>query len=220
MAIYLVLIGLPGAGKGTQAGILSKDKGLVHISTGDLFRENIKRQTELGKRVAPILASGALVPDDLTIAMLRERLQQDDSKQGAILDGFPRTTAQADALGGLLNELGGRLNLVPYIKVREDVLIDRLSGRWTCKTCGTVYHEKFNPPKVAGVCDKDGGELVQRPDDKSEAVAIRINEYMNKTMPLIEYFRERGLLVEIDGEQAIEKVTADLLAAVSAVKAS
>jgi adenylate kinase len=220
MPIYLVLIGLPGAGKGTQAEILNKDKGLVHISTGELFRDNIKRQTELGKQVEPILARGELAPDDVTIAMLRDRLQQDDSKQGAILDGFPRTIAQADALGALLNELGGRLNLVPYIKVREDVLIERLSGRWTCKTCGTVYHEKFNRPKVAGVCDKDGDELVQRPDDKSEAVATRITAFMNQTSPLIEYFRERGLLVEIDGEQAIEKVTADLLAAVSAIKAS
>jgi adenylate kinase len=217
MPIYLVLIGLPGAGKGTQAVMLSKEKGLVHVSTGDLFRDNIKRQTALGQQVESILKSGALVSDDVTIAMLRERLLRDDCKVGAVLDGFPRTTAQADALGVLLHELGGSLNLVPYIKVRQEVLIERLSGRWTCKTCGTVYHETFNPPAVAGVCDKDGGELVQRPDDKAEAVSIRITAFMNQTAPLIEYYQNRGLLVEIDGEQAIEKVTADLLAAVANV---
>lgn len=217
MPIYLVLIGLPGAGKGTQAESLSKEKSLVHISTGDLFRDNIKRQTELGKKVEPILKSGALVPDEATIAMLKDRLVQDDCKAGAVLDGFPRTPGQADALNALLTELGGSVNLVPYIKVPVASLIERLSGRWTCKTCGTVYHEKFNPPKQAGVCDKDGGELGQRPDDKSEAVSIRINEYMNKTAPLIEYYRERGLLAEINGEQSIEKVTAELLAAVAKV---
>lgn len=217
MPIYLVLIGLPGAGKGTQAESLSQEKSLVHISTGDLFRDNIKRQTELGKKVEPILKSGALVPDDVTIAMLKDRLIQDDCKAGAVLDGFPRTPGQADALTLLLTELGGQVNLVPYIKVPVEALIERLSGRWTCKTCGTIYHEKFNPPQKAGVCDKDGGELMQRPDDKSEAVTIRINEYMNKTAPLIEYYRVRGLLVEINGNQAIEKVTAELLAAVAKV---
>jgi len=217
MAIYLVLIGLPGAGKGTQAVILSKERGLTHVSSGDLFRDNIKRQTELGKQVEAILKSGALVPDDVTIAMVRDRLMQPDCQKGAVLDGFPRTPAQAEALNKMLGELGGRVNLVPYVKVRDDVLVERLSGRWTCQTCQTVYHEKFNPPKVAGVCDKDGGELTQRPDDKAETVKTRIAEYMKNTAPLIEHYRTQGLLVEINGEQEIEKVTAELLAAVAKV---
>jgi adenylate kinase len=218
MALYLILIGLPGAGKGTQASLLSKEKGLVHVSSGDLFRDNIKRQTELGKKVEAILKSGALVPDDVTIEMVRDRLQQPDFSTGALLDGFPRTPAQAQALDVMLAELGGRVNLVPYIKVRDDALIERLSGRWTCKTCGTVYHEKFNPPQVAGKCDKDAGELIQRPDDKAETVKKRIEEYVQNTAPLIAYYADKGLLAEIDGEQAIENVSADLLAAVNAVE--
>ena len=217
MAIYLVLIGLPGAGKGTQATVLSKERRLTHVSSGDLFRDNIKRQTDLGKQVEAILKSGSLVPDDVTIAMVRDRLKQADCAAGAVLDGFPRTPAQADALDSMLGEWGGKINLVPYVKVRDEVLVERLSGRWTCKTCGTVYHEKFNPPTVAGKCDKDGGELVQRPDDKAETVRTRIQEYVRNTAPLIEHYRRKGLLAEIDGEQAIEKVSADLLAAVGRV---
>lgn len=217
MPIYLVLIGLPGAGKGTQADVLSQQKQLTHVSSGDLFRDNIKRQTELGKQVEAILKSGALVPDDVTIAMVRDRLQQPDCAAGAVLDGFPRTPAQAMALNAMLGELGGKVNLVPYIKVRDEVLIERLSGRWTCKVCGSVYHEKFNPPQVAGKCDKDGSDLVQRPDDQAETVKTRIEEYVKNTAPLIEHYRNQGLLVEIDGEQPIEAVTADLLAAVAKV---
>jgi adenylate kinase len=217
MSIYLVLIGLPGAGKGTQADVLSQKKQLTHVSSGDLFRDNIKRQTELGKQVEAILKSGALVPDDVTIAMVRDRLKQPDCVAGAVLDGFPRTPAQAQALNAMLGELGGTVNLVPYIKVRDEVLIERLSGRWTCKVCGSVYHEKFNPPKVAGKCDKEGSDLVQRPDDRAETVKTRIEEYMKNTAPLIAHYQGQGLLVEINGEQAIEAVTADLLAAVDKV---
>lgn len=217
MTLYLILIGLPGAGKGTQASVLSNEKGLAHVSSGDLFRDNIKRQTGLGKKVEAILKSGALVPDDLTIAMVRDRLQQPDCAAGALLDGFPRTPAQADALDAMLAELGGRVSLVPYIKVRPEVLIERLSGRWTCKTCGTVYHQTFNPPKAAGKCDKDGGELIQRPDDQAETVKKRIEEYVRNTAPLIEHYRGKGVLAEIDGEQSIEAVSVELLAAVNAV---
>ncbi len=218
MPIYLVLIGLPGAGKGTQAAILSKQKSLVHVSSGDLFRDNIKRQTELGKQVEAILKSGALVPDDVTIAMVRERLSRPDCEAGAVLDGFPRTPAQAEALNKMLGELGGKVNLVPYIKVGEPALVERLTGRWTCKGPGQhVYHLKFNPPKVAGVCDADGAELFQRPDDQEETVKKRIAEYLKNTAPLIAHYRQAGLLVEIDGEQAIEQVTGQLLAAVEAV---
>jgi len=217
MPIYLVLIGLPGAGKGTQADVLSQKKGLTHISSGDLFRDNIKRQTDLGKQVEAILKNGALVPDDVTIAMVRDRLQQPDCAAGAVLDGFPRTPNQAVALNTMLGELAGKVDLVPYIKVRPEVLIERLSGRWTCKVCGSVYHEKFNPPKVAGKCDKDGTDLVQRPDDQAATVKTRIEEYMKNTSPLIEHYQGQGLLVEINGEQAIENVTADLLAAVEKI---
>lgn len=217
MPIYLVLIGLPGAGKGTQADVLSQQKHLTHVSSGDLFRDNIKRQTELGKQVEAILKSGALVPDDVTIAMVRDRLQQPDCVAGAVLDGFPRTPAQAVALNVMLGELGGKVNLVPYIKVRAEVLVERLSGRWTCKVCGSVYHEKFNPPQVAGKCDKDGSDLVQRPDDQAATVKTRIEEYMKNTAPLIEHYEKQGLLAEINGEQDIEAVAADLLAAVGKV---
>ena len=218
MPIYLVLIGLPGAGKGTQAAILSQQKSLTHVSSGDLFRDNIKRQTELGKQVEAILKSGALVPDDVTIAMVRERLSRPDCAAGAVLDGFPRTPAQAEALNKMLGELGGKVNLVPYIKVGEPALVERLTGRWTCKGPGQhVYHLKFNPPKAAGICDVDGAELFQRPDDKAETVRTRIQEYVRNTAPLIEHYRRKSLLAEIDGEQAIEKVSADLLAAVGRV---
>ena len=218
MAIYLVMIGLPGAGKGTQAARLSKRRGLTHVSSGDLFRDNIKRQTELGKQVEAILRSGALVPDDVTIVMVRDRLKQPDCVEGAVLDGFPRTPAQAEALNKMLGELGGKVNLVPYIKVPDEVLVERLTGRWTCKGPGQhVYHMKFNPPKVSGVCDNDGAQLFQRPDDQEETVVRRIAEYVKNTAPLIEYYRERGLLAEINGEQDIEKVTAELLAAVAKV---
>lgn len=211
------MIGLPGAGKGTQADSLSRAKSLTHISSGDLFRDNIKRQTALGKQVEAILKSGALVPDDVTIAMVRERLKEPDCAAGAVLDGFPRTPAQAVALNAMLKEMGGQVNLVPYIKVRPEVLVERLSGRWTCKVCGSVYHEKHNPPRVAGKCDKDGTDLIQRPDDKAETVKTRIAEYLKNTAPLIEHFQAQGVLAEIDGEQAIDRVTADMLAAVAKI---
>lgn len=219
MSIYLVMIGLPGAGKGTQAATLSEKKKLVHVSSGDLFRDNIKRQTELGKQVEAILKSGALVPDDVTIAMVRERLQRPDCAAGAVLDGFPRTPAQAEALNNTLVELGGKVNLVPYIKVSEKVLVERLTGRWTCKGPGQhVYHLKFNPPQAPGVCDVDGTELFQRPDDQEETVKKRIAEYVKNTAPLIDYYRQAGRLTEIDGEQPIEQVTADLFKVVDSLK--
>ncbi|MBI5291652.1 MAG: adenylate kinase [Chloroflexi bacterium] len=219
MPVYLVLIGLPGAGKGTQAALLSKQHGLAHVSSGDLFRDNIKRQTPLGQQVEAILKRGDLVPDDVTIAMVRDRLKNPECARGAVLDGFPRTPAQAKALEAMLTELGGRVNLVPYIQVSEPVLVERLTGRWTCKGPGQhVYHLKFNPPKAAGVCDVDGTELFQRPDDREETVKNRIAEYVAKTSPLIEHYRSLGLLVEINGDQAIEPVTAQLLAAVAGAK--
>jgi len=212
MPEYIVLLGPPGVGKGTQAKNVAAATGLPHISSGDLFRENIKNNTGLGKLAQSYMTKGELVPDDVTIGMIRDRLARPDCKNGALLDGFPRTTVQADALARLLAEFSGKVDYVPYITASADTLIERLSGRWTCKAEGHVFHEKYNPPKKAGVCDLDGSQLYQRDDDKAETVQRRIQVYFNQTAPLIAYYRERGLLSEIDGAQPIEKVTVDLLA--------
>ena len=212
MPIYYVLLGPPGAGKGTQAQIVSKTLGLAHISSGDIFREHLKNQTELGKLAKGYMDRGELVPDDVTIAMIRDRLSRPDCQPGALLDGFPRTPAQAKALQNMLADFNGKVNAVPYISVPEAVLVERLTGRWTCKAEGHVFHEKFNPPKKAGMCDHDGSELYQRDDDKAETVKRRIRVYLDQTLPLIEYYRNAGTLLEIDGTQSIEQVTADLLA--------
>jgi adenylate kinase len=157
------------------------------------------------------------VPDDVTIAMVKDRLSRPDCQEGALLDGFPRTPAQADALGNMLAEMGGVVSSVPYISVPAGVLIERLSGRWTCPTCGRVYHETNKPPKVAGVCDEDGAALIQREDDQAATVERRIKVYMDQTSPLIEYYRQKGLLLEIDGTQSIDKVSQDLMAKIRKV---
>lgn len=217
MARYIVLLGPPGAGKGTQAQIIAEKYGLVHVSSGDLFRENLKNETELGKLAQTYMKRGELVPDDVTIAMIRDRLIRPDCRAGALLDGFPRTPAQAEALSRMLAESGGAVNLVPYIYVPEEVLVERLGGRWTCRANGHVFHEKFNPPAVAGICDLDGSELYQRDDDKSETVKNRIKVYQEQTAPLISYYQEKGLLAEIDGTKPIEAVTVDLLQAIERV---
>jgi adenylate kinase len=214
MARYVVLLGPPGAGKGTQAQIIAEKYGLVHVSSGDLFRENLKNQTELGKLAQTFMKRGELVPDDVTIAMVRDRLLRPDCQNGALLDGFPRTPAQAVALAEMLKEFNSAVNVVPYISVPAQVLIERLSGRWTCQKNGHVFHEKFNPPAVAGVCDLDGSDLYQRDDDKSETVINRIKVYQEQTSPLIDYYRENGLLVEVDGTKPIETVASRILAAV------
>jgi adenylate kinase len=213
MATFIVLLGPPGVGKGTQAKILAEHLKLAHISSGDLFRENLKGQTELGRLAQTFMNKGELVPDDVTIAMIRERINRPDCKAGAILDGFPRTTAQADALEKMLKEFGGKVDKVPYVTAPEKVLVERLSGRWTCRAQGHVYHDKNNPPKQATVCDIDGSELYQRDDDKSETVVRRIQVYLEQTAPLITYYRSRGTLVEIDGTQNIEKVTKAFMSA-------
>ena len=206
MTKYLVLLGPPGVGKGTQAKILSARTGLAHISSGDLFRENIKNQTELGMLAQTYMSKGELVPDNVTIGMIRERLSRTDCGVGAILDGFPRTPAQADALEAMLEEFTGHVDAVPFISAAEDVLVERLSGRWTCRASGHIFNEKFNPPREPGVCDFDGSELYQRDDDKAETVKRRIHVYLEQTSPLIAYYREHGKLVEIDGMQSIEQV--------------
>jgi adenylate kinase len=214
MPTYIVLLGPPGAGKGTQAEIISERLGLVHISSGDIFRENLKKQTPLGQMAQGYMNRGELVPDDVTIAMIRERLGRADCAKGALLDGFPRTPAQANALGGMLKEFHGQVSCVPYISVPAAVLIERLSGRWTCRAEGHIYHEKYNPPQTAGKCDIDGSELYQRDDDQPATVENRIRVYMAQTSPLIEYYRQEKLLAEVDGTQPIEAVTKDLMAAI------
>ncbi len=218
MSIYVVLLGPPGAGKGTQAKILAQETGLVHVSSGDLFREHLSRQTELGKLAKSYMDRGELVPDEVTIQMIRERLERPDCQAGAILDGFPRTTVQADALEALLQEYHARVHLVPLITAPLEVLVDRLGGRWTCRAQGHVYHEKYNPPRQPGRCDIDGSELYQRDDDRSETVQRRIQVYFEQTAPLIDYYRQRGVLLEVDGTQPIKAVTALLLQAIQSVR--
>jgi adenylate kinase len=213
MPTYIILLGPPGAGKGTQAKVLAQKFGLPHISSGDIFRENIKDDTELGKLALTYMSKGELVPDDVTIAMIRERFSRPDCANGAILDGFPRTPAQADALDGMLREFGGHVNLVPFITAPVEVLIERLAGRWTCRANGHIFHDRFNPPKQAGVCDIDGSALYQRDDDKAETVVYRIEVYQNQTAPLINYYKERGILAEINGFAPIEEVSAQLMSA-------
>jgi len=207
MMTFIVLLGPPGVGKGTQAKILSERTGLAHISSGDLFRENLKNQTELGTLAQTYMSKGELVPDDVTIAMIRNRLGRPDCKAGAILDGFPRTPAQASALEAMLEEFKGQVDIVPFITVSEDVIVDRLSGRWTCRANGHIFNEKSNPPKEVGKCDFDGSDLYQRDDDKAETVKRRIQVYLDQTSPLVAHYRDHGKLVEIDGMQPIDVVT-------------
>jgi adenylate kinase len=213
MLMYIVLLGPPGAGKGTQSKVLENELDLPHISTGDIFRENIKNGTPLGKLANTYISKGDLVPDDVTIAMLGERFTQPDCKNGAILDGFPRTPTQADELEVLLNGFGGQVSFVLLITAPVEALIERLAGRWICKAQGHAFHEHFNPPREKGVCDIDGSDLYQRDDDKAETVLNRIEIYQNQTAPLIQYYQERGLLLEVNGFESIELVSKQVMSA-------
>jgi Adenylate kinase (EC 2.7.4.3) len=212
-ATYIVMLGPPGAGKGTQAKVIAERLGLVHVSSGDLFRENLSRETELGKLAQTYMTKGELVPDDVTIAMVKERLSRPDCALGAVLDGFPRTPAQAEALEKMLAESNGRINVVPLINVPDQALVERLGGRWMSAS-GRVYHALNNPPKVKWFDDVDGSPLFQRDDDKPETVQHRIDVYKAQTAPLIAYFKSAGLLVEVDGTQDIDEVTEDILTAI------
>jgi adenylate kinase len=211
MINFYVFLGPPGAGKGTQAKVVASRLGIPQISSGDIFRENLKMKTELGERANKYIKIGELVPDDITIAMINERLSRADCAGGAILDGFPRTPAQAEALDRFLMENKSQIKKVPYIKVSEAELISRLTERLTCRAEGHIFHKRFNPPKVPGVCDYDGSELYQREDDKPDTVKHRINVYEEQTQPLVDYYHQRSLLIEIDGNQPIDRVTDDLV---------
>lgn len=208
--MFLVLLGVPGAGKGTQARLLETKLGIPQISTGDLFRYNLKNQTELGLLAKSYMDRGELVPDEVTIMMVKDRLTRDDCAKGAIFDGFPRNLQQAVALDEMTAEYGG-IRRALLFNLEDDEAMRRVTGRRTCKVCGTVYHVDFNPPKVEGKCDLDGGELVQRDDDKPETVKTRLYVYYKQTSPLVGYYFAQGKLTEVDGTQAIEKVQADLL---------
>jgi adenylate kinase len=214
MSTFLILLGAPGAGKGTQARGLMTRLGLPQVSSGDLFREALKERTPLGVEAAKYIDRGELVPDAVTIGMVAERLARPDCAGGAILDGFPRTIEQAKALDGALAQRGAAINRVFYIKVSSETLLKRLGGRWICRDCGAMYHSLYNPPRAAGRCDACGGELYQREDDAPETHRKRIEVYDRQTAPLIEYYQKRGLLVEIDGEADIAGVQAQLLRAV------
>ncbi len=216
--MQLLLMGPPGAGKGTQAAELVKKYDIPHISTGDMFRAAVKEGTELGKKAKAVMDAGGLVPDEITIGIVRERLAKDDCKKGFILDGFPRTVEQADALQKILSELGIKLTRVLNIHVPTEDLIERAVGRRICKQCGATYHVKFNPTHKENICDNCGGELYQRKDDNEETMKNRLSAYENSTKPLIDYYKKADLYTEIDGRQPIDKVTEDLVSVLSSVK--
>ncbi|MEQ6376638.1 adenylate kinase [Bacillaceae bacterium S4-13-56] len=206
----LILMGLPGAGKGTQAEKIVKKYQIPHISTGDMFRNAIKEGTELGLKAKAFMDQGELVPDEVTIGIVRERLSKEDCNKGFLLDGFPRTTAQAEALDDILTDLNKKLDFVLHIDVDMDKLVERLTGRRICPTCGATYHVEFNPPKVEGKCDRDGSDLIQREDDKPETVRKRLEVNVEQSQPLLNYYTQKGCLVTIDGYQGIDKVYEDI----------
>ena len=216
--MQLLLMGPPGAGKGTQAVKLVEKFSIPQISTGDMFRAAVKEGTELGKKAKACMDAGTLVPDEVTVGIVRERLAKDDCKGGFILDGFPRTVEQAEALEKILDELNLKLTKVLNIHVPAEYLIERAIGRRICKTCGATYHVKFNPPKVDDTCDKCGGNLYQRADDNEDTMKKRLSVYEDSTRPLIDYYKKIGLYAEIDGKQPIEKVTEELVNVLSSVE--
>jgi adenylate kinase len=212
--VYIIFLGAPGAGKGTQAANIARELGLVHIASGDLFRQALEKGTELGLKAKSYMEKGVLVPNQITIGMVLERLSAPDCDRGAILDGFPRNLEQAQALDKALAGEGKAIDKVIYIKVPEEELLKRLGGRWICRQCQTPYHATNSPPKVEGKCDKCGGELYQRPDDTEESISKRLEVYLVETAPLIDYYSQRGKLVEIDGGGGVDVVGKRIVAAI------
>jgi adenylate kinase len=212
--MYIIFLGAPGAGKGTQAARVARKLKLAHIATGDLFRQGIDKGTALAMQAKSYMEKGKLVPDEITIQMVLERISAPDCQTGVIFDGFPRTLKQAEALGKALVNQGKIIDKVIYIKVAEDELIKRLSGRWICRKCQTPYHEITAPPKVRGKCDRCGGELYQRPDDTTETVKKRLEVYRAETAPLIDYYVKAGKLIEVDGLGGEEEVESRIIKAI------
>ena len=209
--MYVVLLGAPGAGKGTQASVLSREMNLPHIASGDLFREALQGRTELGLLADSYMEKGELVPDEITINMIVERIALPDCASGCLFDGFPRTLQQAEALDKRLAEVGKSIDKAVYIDVPENELVRRLSGRWVCRNCQAPYHLLTSPPRTAGKCDRCGGELYQRPDDREETVRERLKVFLSRTVPIIDYYREQHKLVQVDGCRGIEEVAREMI---------
>ena len=207
----IIMLGAQGTGKGTVAGILKDKLNIPHISTGEMFRKNIKEGTELGKIAEGLINAGNLVPDDITIKMVENRINEADAKNGFILDGFPRTLHQAECLEGILSELNIKIDFVIDIEVSTEKLLERLSGRRVCKDCGASFHVVLNKPRVENICDECGGQLYTRKDDNVESVAVRLKTYQAQTKPLIEYYKNKGILVEINGQQDINDVFKEIV---------
>lgn len=216
--MYLILLGPPGSGKGTQAERLCKQLDFSHVASGDLFRDHLKRETDTGKLARSYIDKGQLVPDDVTIAMVKERLFRSDCRGGTILDGFPRTRAQAEALDSILQELGQQLTGVLFMAVPDDVLIERLSGRRICRKCQAPYHVLFSPPREAQTCDLCAGELYQRDDDQPETIKARLDVYHKQTTPLIKFYKAANLLHEVDGNKDIDQVTDTMLTIIRSLR--
>jgi len=210
-SMNLILLGPPGAGKGTQAKIIMDKYGIPQISTGDMLREAVAKGTELGKKAKEYMTQGKLVPDEIVIGIVKERLKQKDCEKGFILDGFPRTLAQAEALDRIMGEMGKKIDAVINVNVPEEEVVRRIAYRRTCRNCGAIYHLIYNPPKKPGICDKCGGELYQREDDKEETVRERYRVYKKNTEPLIEYYKKKGILFDVDGTKDIEGVKREIL---------
>ncbi|UXS76029.1 adenylate kinase [Staphylococcus chromogenes] len=214
----IILMGLPGAGKGTQASEIIKKYPIPHISTGDMFRKAIKDETELGKEAKSYMDRGELVPDEVTVGIVKERISEDDAKKGFLLDGFPRTIEQAEALNSILKDLGREVDAVVNIDVPEEELMNRLTGRRICEICGTTYHLVFNPPKVEDVCDLEGGKLYQREDDNPETVANRLDVNIKQSKPILDFYSQKGVLKNIDGSKNINEVTEDVIRILESLK--
>jgi len=211
--MYLVLLGAPGAGKGTQAAVISSELKLPHLASGDLFRQAVQKGTKLGEMVKNYMEKGALVPDDVTIQVISERLNEPDCSKGCVFDGFPRTIEQAKSLDKVLVERSNAIDKAIYIDIPEEELMKRLGGRWICRQCQAPYHEIHSPPKVPGKCDRCGGELYQRTDDNADTVKERLKVYFAQTTPVLDYYEQKGKLIRINGKQGIDQVSENVLKA-------